>query len=124
MTPPKESVRIAIAGASSLLGKELSLWLEEANFPSVDIRLLDEEIVAGTLTEAGGEPAVIETVSEDRFERVRFAFFTGSAGFSARHAIEASRSGAVVIDLSVGLNSDPTAKPWIPNLDPVLPSPA
>src|ERR1700732_2918231 len=106
MTPPKESVRIAIAGASSLLGKELSLWLEEANFPSVDIRLLDEEIVAGTLTEAGGEPAVIETVTEDSFERVRFAFFTGSPRFSARHGLEANRSGAVVIDLSGGLGTE------------------
>jgi aspartate-semialdehyde dehydrogenase len=123
MTPPKESVRIAIAGASSLLGKELSLWLEEANFPSVDIRLLDEEIVAGTLTEAGGEPAVIETVTEDSFERVRFAFFTGSPEFSQRHAAEAQRAGAVVIDLSGGLGALASAKLWIPALDSILQSP-
>jgi aspartate-semialdehyde dehydrogenase len=123
MTPPKESVRIAIAGASSLLGKELSLWIEEANFPSVDIRLLDEEIVAGTLTEAGGEPAVIETVTEDSFERVRFAFFTGSPEFSQRHAAEAQRAGAVVIDLSGGLGALAEAKLWIPSLDSILQSP-
>jgi aspartate-semialdehyde dehydrogenase len=123
MTPPKESIHIAIAGASSLLGKELSLWLEEANFPSVDIRLLDEEIVAGTLTEAGGEPAVIETVTEDSFERVRFAFFTGSPEFSQRHAAEAQRAGAVVIDLSGGLGTLADAKLWIPALDSTLQSP-
>jgi aspartate-semialdehyde dehydrogenase len=123
MTSPKESVRIAIAGASSLLGKELSLWLEEANFPSLDIRLLDEEIVAGTLTEAGGEPAVIETVSEDSFERVRFAFFTGSPEFSQRHAAEAQRAGAVVIDLSGGLGALAAAKLWVPSLDSILPAP-
>ena len=124
MTPPKESVRIAIAGASSLLGKELSLWLEESNFPSVDIRLLDEEIVAGTLTEAGGEPVVIETVTEDSFERVRFAFFTGSPEFSQRHAAEAQRAGAVVVDLSGGLAALPNARLWIPALDSILPSPS
>jgi len=124
MTPPKEAVRVAIAGASSLLGKELNQWLEESHFLASDIRLLDEEFVAGTLTEAGGEPAVIETVTADSFERVRIAFFTGSPEFSRRHAEEAHQAGAVVIDLSGGLGSDPNARPWIPSLDGILPSPA
>ena len=84
MSPSPDAVRVAIAGAASLRGKELKQLLEESNFPASEIRLLDEEIVAGTLTEAGGEPAVIETVDEDSFERVRFAFFTGSPGFSVR----------------------------------------
>lgn len=124
MTSSKETVRVAVAGASSLLGKELSLWLEESNFPASDIRLVDEEFVAGTLTEAGGEPAIIETVTQDSFERVRFAFFTGSPEFSRRHAAEARRAGAVVIDLSGGLGEDEHAKFWIPALDAVLASPS
>jgi aspartate-semialdehyde dehydrogenase len=124
MTSSSEAVRVAIAGASSLLGKELNLWLEESNFPASEIRLVDEEFVAGTLTEAGGEPAVIETVTEDSFERVRFAFFTGSPEFTKRHADEARRAGAVVIDLSGGLGAEAKARPWIPGLDAVLGSPA
>jgi aspartate-semialdehyde dehydrogenase len=124
MIAPKEAVRVAIAGASSLLGKELNLWLEESKFPAIDIRLVDEEIVAGTLTEAGGEPTVIETVAEDSFERARFAFFTGSPDFARRHAAEARRAGAVVIDLSGGLEADAKARLWIPALDGVLSSPA
>ena len=48
---------------------------------------------------------------------MRFAFFTGSAGFSIGHGMQARRSGAVVIDLSGGLAADPGAKPWIPALD-------
>jgi aspartate-semialdehyde dehydrogenase len=123
MTSSKEVVRVAIAGASSLLGKELNTWLEESNFPAVDVRLVDEEFAAGTLTEAGGEPAIIETVTEDSFEGVRFAFFTGSSGFTQRHAEEARRAGAVVIDLSGGLSANANAKPWIPTLDQVLSSP-
>jgi aspartate-semialdehyde dehydrogenase len=123
MTSSKEAVRVAIAGASSLLGKELNSWLEESNFPAIDIRLVDEEFAAGTLTEAGGEPAIIETVTEESFERVRFAFFTGSPGFTQRHAEEARRAGAVVIDLSGGLSAEANAKPWIPTLDAFLPPP-
>jgi aspartate-semialdehyde dehydrogenase len=123
MRPSPDAVRVAIAGAASLRGKELKIFLEESNFPAGEIRLLDEEIVAGTLTEAGGEPAVIETVDEDSFERLRFAFFTGSPGFSVRHAGEARRAGATVIDLSGGLGTEPGARPWIPALDAVLTSP-
>jgi aspartate-semialdehyde dehydrogenase len=122
MNPSPDAVRVAIAGAASLRGKELKLLLEESNFPASEIRLLDEEIVAGTLTEAGGEPAVIETVDEDSFERVRFAFFTGSPRFSARHGSEARRAGATVIDLSGDLGVESGARPWIPALDSILPS--
>jgi aspartate-semialdehyde dehydrogenase len=123
MASSPEAVRVAIAGAASLRGKELKQCLEGSNFPASEIRLLDEEIAAGTLTEAGGEPAVIETVDEDSFERVRFAFFTGSPGFSARHGDEARRAGATVIDLSGGLGTESGARPWIPALDTALASP-
>jgi aspartate-semialdehyde dehydrogenase len=123
MNPSPDAVRVAIAGAASLRGKELKQLIEESNFPVSEIRLLDEDIVAGTLTEAGGEPAVIETVDEDSFERVRFAFFTGSPGFSARHGLEARRAGAMVIDLSGGLGGESGSRLWIPALDDVLASP-
>lgn len=124
MTSLQETVRVAIAGASSLLGKEFKQCLEESSFPAADVRLLDEEFLAGTLTESGGEPALIETVSEDSFEHVRFAFFTGSREFSKRHAPEARRAGAVVIDLSGGLGGEPGARSWTPALDAVLRSSA
>jgi hypothetical protein len=63
----RDSNRIVIAGASSLLGAELKSLLEESRFAASDFRLLDEELAAGTLTEAGGEPAVIRPVEEDSF---------------------------------------------------------
>jgi aspartate-semialdehyde dehydrogenase len=131
MTSPREAVqekahaatRVAIAGASSLVGKELKAWLEESNFPALEIRLFDEAIAAGTLTELAGEPAVIETVTEESFERIRIAFFAGSAQFSIAHGMQARGSGAAVIDLSGGIGADPGAKLWIPALDGTLAPP-
>jgi len=123
MSAPHKAVRLVIAGAASLRGKELKDWLEESKFPAADIRLIDEEIVAGTLTVAAGEPAVIETVEPDSFADARFVFFTGSPGFSRRHAAEAQNAGAVVIDLSGGPSSDPNANAWIPSLDAILARP-
>ncbi len=100
--PPmeRESNRIVIAGASSLLGAELKSLLEESRFAGWEFRLLDEEAAAGTLTEAAGEPAVIQPVEEGSFDRAKFVFFAGSYDFSVENLDKAHRSGALVIDLS------------------------
>ena len=89
--PPtaRESHRIVIAGASSLLGAELKTLLEESKFAGWDLRLLDEEDAAGTLTEAGGEPVVIQPVDEGSFEHARFVFFAGSPEFLERNSAAA-----------------------------------
>lgn len=96
----RESKRIVIAGASSLLGAELKSLLEESKFADWDFRLVDEEDAAGTLTEAGGEAAVIQPVEEGTFEKARFVFFAGTTDFALTNFETAHRSGAVVIDLS------------------------
>src|SRR2546430_11644077 len=96
----RESNRIVIAGASSLLGAELKSLLEESRFAGWDLRLVDEEIAAGTLTEAGGEPAVIQPVGESSFDRARYVFFTGSFEFTLADGGPAHRSRAVTIDPS------------------------
>jgi len=92
----RESNRIVIAGASSLLGAELKSLLEESRFAGWDLRLVDEEIAAGTLTEAGGEPAVIQPVEEGSFDRARLVFFTGSPEFTKVNL--GAVQGATVID--------------------------
>lgn len=99
----RDSKRIVIAGASSLLGAELKSLLEEGRFAGWDFRLLDEEIAAGILTEAGGEPAVIQPVEEGSFDKSRLVFFTGSADFARTNFPAARESGATVIDLSGGV---------------------
>lgn len=95
----RESHRIVIAGASSLLGAELKSLLEESKFAGWDFRLLDEEDAAGTLTEAGGEAAVIQPVEEGSFDKARFTFFCGSPKFTLANLLPAMNAGTV-IDLS------------------------
>jgi aspartate-semialdehyde dehydrogenase len=108
----RESHRILIAGASSLLGAELKSLLEESKFAGWDFRLVDEEIAAGTLTEAGGEPAVIQPVEEGSFEKARLIFFCGSADFTEINLSAARESGATVIDLSGGALAAAKCRAW------------
>src|SRR5579862_5131170 len=115
-----ESLRVVIAGAASLRGKDLKRLMEESGFPAGEIRLIDEELAAGTLTDLVGEPAVIQPVDDATFERVGFAFFAGSPSFAARHAPAARRAGAIVIDLAGGLAGSQDACIWIPPLDSLI----
>jgi aspartate-semialdehyde dehydrogenase len=117
MAPERESNQIVIAGASSLLGLELKSLLEEGRFAASEFRLLDEELAAGTLTEAGGEPVIIQPVEENSFKRARFVFFTGSAAFTKANLDLARRSGALIIDLSGYSASIAEAVPWFRGFD-------
>jgi aspartate-semialdehyde dehydrogenase len=114
------SYRVAIVGASSLLGKELKQVLEDRRFPAIDIELLDTSIMAGTLTEAAGEPTFIRAIDEDSFEGARFVFFTGSAADTEQNWRAAQRAGATVIDLTGCATVSPSSA-WIPALTSVLP---
>lgn len=113
----RESHRIVIAGASSLLGAELKSLLEESPFADWDFRLLDEEDAAGTLTEAGGEPAVIQPVEEGSFEKARFVFFTGSSAFTTTNLTAARGLQRKIVDLSGSLACEGGATVWFPKLN-------
>ncbi|MGD0955304.1 MAG: Asd/ArgC dimerization domain-containing protein [Candidatus Acidiferrales bacterium] len=115
--------RVAIVGASSLRGKELKQVLEDRHFPASDIILLDESVMAGTLTEAAGEPTFIRALEEDSFEGARFVFFAGTAADAERNWRAAQIAGATVIDLTGALATSRDGAPsvaWIPSLASVL----
>src|SRR6266550_4544326 len=106
----RDSHRIVIAGASSLLGAELKSLLEESRFAGWDLRLVDEE-------EAGGEPAVIQPVEEGGFDRARYVFFTGALEFTLANFELAHRSGAMIIDLSGHSAAFANSFAWFPGLE-------
>jgi aspartate-semialdehyde dehydrogenase len=117
MATDRRAQKIVIAGASSLLGNELKSVLEESRFAGWDLRLVDEEVVAGTLTEAAGEAAIIQSVEEDTFHGARYAFLTGSTTFGKRCLGSAKEAGARIIDFSGASLADPDAIPWFPRIE-------
>jgi aspartate-semialdehyde dehydrogenase len=117
----EKPTRVAIVGASCLRGKELKLVLEDRKFPAGEIILFDEPVLAGTLTEAAGEPTFIRALDEDSFERADFAFFAGSAQDAERNWHAAQSSGARVIDMTGAIGASGNAITWIPTLESVLP---
>ena len=113
--------KVAIAGALSLLGRDLKQVLEDRSFPLSEIVLLDESIAAGTLTEAGGEATFIRPLDEGSFEDAQFVFFAGSAADATRNWPAAQHAGATVIDLTGAVNAYPRSLPRIPALRSAFP---
>jgi aspartate-semialdehyde dehydrogenase len=116
--------RVAIVGAASLRGKELKQTLEDRHFPAADVVLLDDSLMAGTLTEAGGEPTFIRSLDEDSFEGIRLAFFAGTRVDAEQSWPLAQAAGATVIDLTGALAASERAATGIPSIASPMPSPS
>lgn len=108
--------RVAIVGAGTLKGKELAELIPETTFPSVDIKLLDDDESLGQLEAVGDEMTFVQSVRPENFEGVDFAFFTSEEKFTRRHWTMAKQAGTVVLDLSYALEEEPGARirsPWL-----------
>jgi aspartate-semialdehyde dehydrogenase len=108
--------KIAIAGASSLLGRELKDALTESPLAAADVLLLDDDQVRGQLDQVGDEVTFVHAIDPESFERVDFTFFCGTEDLTRKHWREALRSGSTVLDLSGALDREPgvlVRAPWL-----------
>ena len=108
--------KIAIAGASTQLGKELKETLEESSLVASTFVLLDEADAHGQLEQVGDEVTIVRAIEPDSFEKVDFSFFCGTEDLTRRHWRQALRSGSTVLDLSGALDREPgvlVRAPWL-----------
>ena len=98
--------KIAIVGASTLLGKELKDMLGESSLAVADFVLLDEDEGLGQLDQLGDEVTFVQPISPDAFERVDFTFFCGTETLTRKYWREALRAGSTVLDLSGALDME------------------
>jgi aspartate-semialdehyde dehydrogenase len=108
--------RVAIIGAATLKGRELKDVLSERNFPTHDVRLLDDDESLGQLEAVGDEPTFIQSVLPEHMEDVDFAFFASEENFTRNTWNMAKKAGSDIIDLSYGLEGQQgivLRAPWI-----------
>jgi aspartate-semialdehyde dehydrogenase len=108
--------KIAIAGASTLVGRELKEALSESPLAAANFVLLDEDDVKGQLDQVGDEVTFVQAIAPDAFERVDFTFFCGSENLTREHWREALRAGSTVLDLSGALDQETGVlirAPWL-----------
>jgi len=108
--------RVAIVGAATLRGKEVAEVLNDRNFPSVDVKLLDDDESLGQLETMGEEISFIQSVRAEQFDRVDFTFFASDPECTLKNWKMVQKAGSAIVDLSYALEAEPDAlirSPWI-----------
>jgi len=112
--------KIAIAGASSLLAKELKECLTESPLAGASFVLLDEQDAQGQLEQVGDEVTVMQAIGAASFDDVDFTFFAGSEELTRRYWRQALAGGSTVLDMSGALDQEPgvlVRAPWLGDAD-------
>ncbi len=110
--------RVAIVGATGLVGQEFIKILEQRNFPMSSISLLASDRSAGKkLFVNHREIAVKETVPES-FDEIDIALFSAGAETSRYFSPIAAQSGTVVVDNSSAFRMDPNVPLVVPEINP------
>ena len=112
---PSNLFSVALVGGASLKGREVREVLGERNFPSVEIKLLDDEEALGQLEQVNDELTFVQGVLPEHLEGVDFAFLTAEQPFVEKVWTNVRGSGSEIIDLSYALenNTDVVLRaPW------------
>jgi len=90
--------KIAVVGATGIVGETLLNILKEREFPVEELIPLASERSAGNSISFGRRELTVQNLNEFDFNGVDIAFFSAGGKVSAEHAPRAAAAGAIVID--------------------------
>ena len=109
--------RVAVLGATGLVGREIIRVLEEQQFPASELVPLASSRSAGSKISFHGKDVLVQEVSPEAFVGVDIALFSAGGGTSKKWAPIAAEKGAVVVDNSSAWRMDPQVPLVIPEVN-------
>jgi aspartate-semialdehyde dehydrogenase len=110
--------RVAVVGATGMVGQEMRFILEQREFPAASLLLLASERSRGRSFEFRGEQLPVQVLDRSSFEGVDLALFSAGASISREFAPAAVESGAVVVDNSSAFRMEPDVPLVVPEVNP------
>jgi aspartate-semialdehyde dehydrogenase len=110
--------RVAIVGATGLVGQEFINTLEQREFPVSSLTLLASERSVGKKMMAMGHELEVKETTTDSFHGIDIALFSAGAEHSRHFSPVAAKSGAVVIDNSAAFRMMPEVPLVVPEVNP------
>ena len=110
--------RLAIVGATGLVGQEFIKILEQRRFPIESIRLLASDRSAGKKLFVSHQETLVEETTPESFKDIDIALFSAGTEVSRHFSPIASYSGAVVVDNSSAFRMDPHVPLVVPEINP------
>ena len=112
------SSRIAIVGATGMVGTMLLTLLNERRFPVDALYLLASERSAGQTLSFRGQSLTVQPVSRFDFTQTDLCFFAAGEQISADYAEKAAAAGNLVIDKSSYFRMHPEVPLVVPEVNP------
>ena len=110
--------RVAIVGATGLVGQEFAKVLEQRNFPMSSICLLASDRSAGKKLFVNGEEIEVKETVPESFQGVDIALFSAGAEISRHFSPIAAQARAVVVDNSSAFRMTPEVPLVVPEVNP------
>src|SRR5436190_16576395 len=114
----QQGYRVAIVGATGLVGQVQLGVLKERSFPFSELLPLASGRSAGQMVRFRGTDVEVREAVPEIFSGVDFVFFAATGELSKTLAPEAVRRGAVVIDKSSTWRMDPRVPLVVPEINP------
>jgi len=109
--------KVAILGATGMVGQEFIKVLQQRNFPMNSISLLASDRSAGKRMFVSHREIVVEEVTPKSFKDIDIALFSAGAEVSRYFSPIAAQNGAVVIDNSSAFRMDPKVPLVVPEIN-------
>ncbi len=110
--------RVAVVGATGMVGRAMREILEERSFPVSGIRLLASERSRGKRFVFRGEEVEVEVLDEGSFRGIDLALFSAGGSISRRYAPIAAEAGALVVDNSSAFRMHEEVPLVVPEVNP------
>lgn len=110
--------RVALVGATGVVGQEMLRVLESREFPLDSLRCLASARSPGRVVTFAGEELPVEPLDDRAFKGVDLVLFSAGADLARIHAPRAAAQGAVVVDNSSAFRMDPEVPLVVPEVNP------
>ena len=111
--------KLAVVGATGLVGRKVIEILEEYNLPISNIEFFASRRSAGTEFFFKGNQRIVKELKESSFdEGFDFAIFSAGSDISKKFAPIAASKGCIVVDNSSAFRMDPEVPLVVPEVNP------
>lgn len=111
-------LRVAVVGATGLVGEHLFKVMEDRSFPVSRLTALASGRSAGRAIRFRDEDVIVRELTESALEEHDVVFFAAGGSVSKEFAPKAAQAGAIVIDNSSAFRMDPNVPLVVPEVNP------
>ena len=110
--------KIAVAGATGNVGREILNILAERKFPADEVVALASRRSVGQKVSYGNKELTVQALEDFDFTGTKIGLFSPGGAVSAIHAPRAAGQGCVVIDNTSHFRMDPNVPLVVPEVNP------